>query len=95
MKTKCCQEWEKAEIGGTDNEGYGRLISVRHGEFVIGCRLRSVSFCPWCGTDKRKSDPLTEAAKNVIESLSGDEEWTELTEAIELLGDVMDKMEKP
>ena len=46
---KCCSEFEKAIERGTDNEGYGNLISFVSGEWLIGYGLDSISYCPWCG----------------------------------------------
>lgn len=53
MATPCCLEFQNAQQTGTDNEGYGRLISDygRNGEYMIGCDLAPMNYCPWCGAD--------------------------------------------
>lgn len=47
----CCAELAKAFEPGTDNEGYGALVSISiHGGYKIGCgELEDIEFCPWCG----------------------------------------------
>lgn len=55
----CCDAWAKAHQGGTDNEGYGRLIrdwgyvdAYDVSMLTMGSYLPEVRFCPWCGHPK-------------------------------------------
>ncbi len=47
----CCDDFKRAQGYGTDNEGYGSLLSQYNGEWNIGCGLSSITVCPWCRTD--------------------------------------------
>ena len=45
-----CVEFKKAQQRGTDNEGYGSLLSHHVvDEWRIGRDLENISYCPWCG----------------------------------------------
>lgn len=47
----CCGQFAKAWESGTDNEGWGTLISAPgDGEPSIGQELDPIKFCPWCGS---------------------------------------------
>ena len=41
----CCEDMEKARQCGTDNEGFGPLVTGLR----IGMELPEIRFCPWCG----------------------------------------------
>lgn len=46
----CCYDFKKALFPGTDNEGYGSLISGDEtGWHTGGMDIDQISFCPWCG----------------------------------------------
>ena len=45
----CCEGFHMALQGGTDNEGYGPLLSHWHGEWRVGLDLPEIQYCPWCG----------------------------------------------
>lgn len=49
--TACCSEFLRAQESGSDNEGYGRLISCANGLWQIGDGLPPLAYCPWCGKD--------------------------------------------
>ncbi len=50
--TICCQRFADALEKGTDNEGYGSLISYEHGGvWTVSDELPPIKHCPWCGTD--------------------------------------------
>lgn len=48
----CCDQWSKAHQHGTDNEGWGALISNYGGKPDMGDGLDPIRFCPWCGAEK-------------------------------------------
>ncbi len=65
----CCDDFALAQEHCSDNEGWGRLIHrSSHGEYNIGCDLKPIRFCPWCGTKLtnspvgRLNEELEEAA---------------------------------
>lgn len=89
----CCNEFERAQVSGTDNEAYGRLIRLEHdGSYTTGCDLPAIRFCPWCGVDKTKKHPLELAAQKVVDSVFGPcrRDWDDLKDAIAELGSVLD-----
>ena len=46
----CCEIFADATKGGTDNEGYGRLIhKADSGKWKTGQALPDIGHCPWCG----------------------------------------------
>ena len=47
----CCAEFLSAMCDGTDNEGYGKLISLEDGKYSAGEGLNDLKFCPWCGAN--------------------------------------------
>ncbi len=49
IRKKCCQEFDRALEGGTDNEGYGKLIYIDGDVTTTGCNLPPIKYCPWCG----------------------------------------------
>ena len=52
MSEPCtCTEWQAARFSGTDNESYGPLVSWVDDEWRMGCDLKPVYYCPWCGGD--------------------------------------------
>ena len=48
---KCCADFTAACQEGTDNEMYGSLVSTHTMDYKIfmGCGLKPIAFCPWCG----------------------------------------------
>jgi hypothetical protein len=44
---RCCRDFERAMVGGTDNEGWGALVREDN---RAGYDLPDMQFCPWCGT---------------------------------------------
>ncbi len=61
----CCRAFIEALETGSDNEGYGRLISVDDDkDWRIGGVMRSGRCCPWCGSYEpiMKGEPRIEAA---------------------------------
>lgn len=51
-KERCsCDDFKKAKEKYTDNEGYESLIYDHEDEDVwnIGCELKPLIYCPWCG----------------------------------------------
>lgn len=49
--TVCCSDFAAATERGTDNEGYGAVISPWDGDsWMIGSYLSPAVYCPWCGT---------------------------------------------
>lgn len=44
-----CSDFEAAQDSGTDNEGYGPLLSCPWEAWRIGSDLPDINFCPWCG----------------------------------------------
>lgn len=60
IDTACCDDFAKACMTGTDNEGYWSLLFMdEHGDWRIGYgySLTRVRFCPWCGHRKFDVDP--------------------------------------
>lgn len=57
-KLACCSTMLKAQESGTDNEGYGRLVSD-YGDWSwhMGCGLPEFNYCPWCGNSVRPEPP--------------------------------------
>ncbi len=48
--TLCCNDFWQAMQTGTDNEGYGSLVSYYGRAFHIGSgNLPEIAMCPWCG----------------------------------------------
>lgn len=51
---KCCQPFEKATRSGSDNEGWGALITpnqyVNPEYLAMGTVDVPITVCPWCGT---------------------------------------------
>jgi len=48
---KCCAAFDKAQVTGTDNEGWSYLIYQdwsHPGPVFIGSKLPPIAFCPWC-----------------------------------------------
>ena len=45
----CCPAFGEALMNGSDSEGYGSLVSWSELGIFIGCGLKSINFCPWCG----------------------------------------------
>lgn len=45
----CCRAFDRAQQTGTDNEGYGRLITIDGEIAMIGSEMPPVDYCPWCG----------------------------------------------
>lgn len=45
----CCDNFAEATNSGTDNEGYGRLISKPFDKWKMGQDLPDIKYCPWCG----------------------------------------------
>ena len=41
----CCEAMEAARQSGSDNEGFGPLVTGLR----IGMDLPEIRFCPWCG----------------------------------------------
>ena len=55
---KCeCQAFKAAQLGGTDNEGYGRLVRWFGDGWQIGCDLPTINYCPWCGLELADKTP--------------------------------------
>jgi len=59
----CCKAWGSAQQEGTDNEGYGALLSWLGpemedtdgrviGGWSVGCLLPPIRVCPWCGVSR-------------------------------------------
>lgn len=47
-----CQAFKDAQLSGTDNEAWGRLIRRDGAEgWSIGIDLPPMKFCPWCGRE--------------------------------------------
>ena len=44
----CCFVFTAACLSGTDNQGFGPLIDVYEGSWVIGTDIE-MKYCPWCG----------------------------------------------
>lgn len=59
LAASCCDDFKRAQNSGTDNEGYGRLLSnlgrdqVAADRWSIGSNLPNIKFCPWCGVATR------------------------------------------
>lgn len=48
----CCPSFALALKMGTDNEGWGTLISHVDGAWAIGSAdMPTINFCPWCAED--------------------------------------------
>ena len=49
---RCCDAFDKAQVTGTDNDGWGALVyqnwkGPARAAF-IGSSLPPIAFCPWC-----------------------------------------------
>lgn len=89
MNTACCDDFESAQHPGTDNEMYGSLIHNFGGKFEIGHDLPTMRFCPWCGRDIRKKQPLEIAARVVVRARYKNNDWSCLKEEVEGLADAL------
>lgn len=54
----CCDDFAKALMSGTDNEGYGPLIYFHDDYWMMGDNLPTLEFCPWCGKSVADNIPL-------------------------------------
>jgi len=51
----CCDDWARARKTGTDSEGVSELIwNDGAGQPCAGGIGIPITFCPWCGHDRRK-----------------------------------------
>lgn len=65
MKQRCaCAEFEKARQSGSEpSEGWPSLIGCHHAGWVMGYKLATITYCPWCGrklripTDEDRKSP--------------------------------------
>ena len=57
-KLACCSIMLTAQEEGTDNEGYGCLVSYYvDGSYHMGCDLPEFDYCPWCGKPVTPTPP--------------------------------------
>lgn len=47
----CCQKFADALENGTDNEGYGSLITYLQGVWHVSDELPPIKYCPWCSIE--------------------------------------------
>lgn len=59
----CCDDFELARQSGTDNEGYGELVEIQDGQWIIGTGLIPIVHCPWCGVKLRPPPPTSAAGE--------------------------------
>ena len=88
----CCNEWTEAQVSGTGSEMYGSLLVKINDEWRVGCDLRPVAFCPWCGSPKSPTHPLVAAARLAVDALDCHGSWDSLKDAIGNLATELEKL---
>ena len=69
VQKPCCDELVKAQRAGTDNEGYGALVTAPDAVYwpeawAMGSDLQPMRFCPWCGHRLDASEDTVEGTND-------------------------------